>query len=129
LPDTLTLGVALKDGKPALGFGSAGEGAHMRTFAALVSTLGRGLTPQQAIDEPGLGMFTAQRGARELVGIVGRGQFDAAYKDALRKLGQPVMEDDASRGYWEGISIDPHTQLLHGGSMRDIGGRRGVAGL
>ena len=50
VPATIHPGIALKDNKVALGFGSAGSGSGTRSIAALLSVLGHGMTPQQAID-------------------------------------------------------------------------------
>jgi gamma-glutamyltranspeptidase len=106
-------------GKPVLGFGAIGSGSYMRTFAALVSVLGKGMTPQQAINAPSIGGFGASKEAPgELAGMVGAGEFDDAYLQALRKLGQPVEEDNAERGYWIGVSIDQTNGTLHGGALR-----------
>jgi gamma-glutamyltranspeptidase / glutathione hydrolase len=63
LPAAIAPGIALKNGKPVLGFGDAGFGVHMRTIAALVSVLGKGMTPQQAINAPSIGGFVISKAA------------------------------------------------------------------
>jgi len=129
LPATIAPGIALKDGKPVLGFGAAGSGSHMRTFAALVSVLGKGMTPQQAINQPSIGGFTVSKEAKDkLAGIVGVGEFDDEYLDELRKLGQPTKEDNPRRGYWIGVSIDPANGTLHGGALREMDGGGAAVG-
>jgi gamma-glutamyltranspeptidase/glutathione hydrolase len=121
LPATIAPGIALKNGKPALGFGAAGYGAHMRTIAALVSVLGKGMTPQQAINAPSIGGFAPTKAAAgEVTGTVAVGDFDEAYLKELRDLGQPVNEDDAARGYWIGVSIDQKGGTLHSGALREF---------
>jgi gamma-glutamyltranspeptidase / glutathione hydrolase len=130
LPDTTNPGIVLKDGQPVLGFGAIGSGLHMRSFVALVSVLGRGLTPQQAIDEPSLGGFNFGRGGpSDIAGIVGQNEFSADYLKTIRDLGQKVNEDNGARGYWIGISIDPKTGTRHAGIAREIAvGGGGAAG-
>lgn len=121
LPATIAPGIALKNGKPVLGFGAAGSGAHMRTLAALVSVLGKGMTPQQAINAPSVGEFTVSKeAAGGVTGTVAVDDFDEAYLKELRDLGQPVEENNAARGYWIGVSIDPMNGTLHGGALREF---------
>jgi gamma-glutamyltranspeptidase/glutathione hydrolase len=119
LPATIAPGIALKNGKPVLGFGAAGFGWHMRTIAALVSVLGKGMTPQQAINAPSIGGFS-KAAAGEVTGTVAVGDFGEAYLKELRDLGQPVKEDNGARGYWIGVSIDPMNGTLHGGALREF---------
>lgn len=121
LPATIAPGIALKNGKPVLGFGAAGSGSHMTTLAALVSVLGKGMTPQQAINAPSLGGFAPpEKPSGELTGIVGVGDFDDAFLEGLRDLGQPVKENNAERGYWIAVSIDQMSGTLHGGALREL---------
>lgn len=121
LAPTIAPGIAFKNGKPVLGFGAAGFGGHMRTIAALVSVLGKGMTPQQAINAPSIGGFTvSKQSAGEVTGTVAAGDFDETYLKELRDLGQPVEEDNAARGYWIGVSIDPMNGTLHGGALREL---------
>jgi gamma-glutamyltranspeptidase/glutathione hydrolase len=121
LPATTHPGMALKNGKPVLAFGSIGSGSQTRTLAALISVLGRGMTPQQAIDAPALGGFEYSPGPPpKFTGIVGIGEFDAAYIQAMRDLGQELKVDDAGRGYWVGVSIDPETAMLRAGTLREF---------
>jgi gamma-glutamyltranspeptidase / glutathione hydrolase len=120
LPATIAPGIALKNGKPVLGFGAAGHGWYMRTLAALVSVLGRDMTPQQAINAPSMGAFDFSKAAAgEVTGTVAVDDFDDAYLQELRDLGQSVKEDDAARGYWIGVSIDERSGTLHGGALRE----------
>lgn len=129
LPATIAPGIALKDGRPVLGFGATGSGLHMRTLAALVNVLGRGMTPQQAINAPAIGGFArSDEAADQIAGTVSAGDFDDAYLKELRALGQPVKEDDTARGYWVGVSIDPISGTLHGGALRESGSDGSAAG-
>lgn len=122
LPDPTNPGLVAKNGKPVMTFGSIGSGLHIRTIGSLVAVLDFGLTPQQAINEPSIGCF-------EFGGIdkltVGTGEFSPQFLQALRDLGQDVIENDPLRGYWIGIQIDPATRELHGGAIRELamGGR------
>jgi gamma-glutamyltranspeptidase / glutathione hydrolase len=122
LPDPTNPGVVLKDGEPLLGFGSIGSGLHIRTLACLIGVLDFGLTPQEAINAPSLGMFNFV-GAKELT--VGTKEFSEEYLQSLRGMGLPVVESDPLRGYWLGIQIDGATRELRGGTIRELalGGR------
>jgi gamma-glutamyltranspeptidase/glutathione hydrolase len=122
LPDPTNPGLVVKDGKPIMAFGSIGSGLHIRTVGSLLAVLDFGLTPQQAINEPSIGCF-------EFGGIdrltVGTKEFAPAFLQAVRDLGQDVIENDSLRGYWIGIQIDSATRELHGGAIRELamGGR------
>jgi gamma-glutamyltranspeptidase/glutathione hydrolase len=121
LPDNTNPGIALKNGKAALGFSAIGSGLNVRSLAALVDTLGHRMTPQEAIASPALGGFDYSKATSgELIGIVGEKEFSADYLRGLRDLGQSVKEDNAERGYWIGISVNPNTRALHGGALREL---------
>jgi hypothetical protein len=49
----------------------------------------------------------------------------AEFREQVGKLGQPMVENNALRGYWIGVQIDPRTGVLHGGAIRELalGGR------
>lgn len=129
LPDTTHPGLVLKNGKPVLGFSTIGAGMHLRALAALVSTLGQGMTPEQAIATPSLGGFDYSNAAKgELIATVGAQELSPEYMKALRELGQAVKEDDANRGYWIGASIDAKTGARHGGGARELQFGGSVAG-
>jgi gamma-glutamyltranspeptidase / glutathione hydrolase len=122
LPDPTNPGLIAQGGRPVMAFGSIGSGLHIRTIGSLIAVLDFGLTPQQAINEPSIGCF-------ELGGIdkltVGTKEFTPEFLQAVRDLGQDVIESDPLRGYWIGIQIDPVTRELHGGAIRELamGGR------
>jgi gamma-glutamyltranspeptidase/glutathione hydrolase len=122
LPDPTNPGLVVKNGKPYMGFGSIGSGLHIRTVSSLINVIDFGLTPQQAIDLPSLGSFVFG-GVTKL--SVGTKEFAPEFLQALRNLGQDVVEDDPLRGYWLGIQVDPKTGHLNGGAIRELkmGGR------
>jgi gamma-glutamyltranspeptidase/glutathione hydrolase len=121
LPATTHPGVALKDGKVAVAFGSTGSGSSTRSIAALLSVLGHGMTPQQAIDAPALGGFEFAPGPpSELTAIVGEGEFSEAYLESLGELGQAAKPQNSGRGYWLGVSIDPESGVRHAGVLREF---------
>jgi gamma-glutamyltranspeptidase / glutathione hydrolase len=120
LPATIAPGIALKNGKPVLGFGATGN-FHMRSFAAVVSVLGHGMTPQQAINAPSIGGFMAGEAASDdWTALVGDGELDDSYIDTLRDLGLKVNETDLVSGNWIGVSIDPGSGTLRAGTLRDL---------
>ncbi len=121
LPDATSPGLALKDGKPALGFSSIGSGLISRTLGALMDTLAHGMTPEQAIASPAHGGFDyskAQSG--EIGALVGTGEFKPDYLKKLNDLGQVTREDDAQRGYWIGVAIASGSPRLRGGALREL---------
>jgi gamma-glutamyltranspeptidase/glutathione hydrolase len=121
LPDFTNPGVVLRDGKPALTFSGIGTGVDVRTLGALVDVLGHGKTPQQAIASPAHGGFDYSKAASGEIGaMTGVGEFSAEYLEQLRKLGQPVREDDTQRGYWIGIAVGSGEPRLRGGELREM---------
>jgi gamma-glutamyltranspeptidase / glutathione hydrolase len=122
LADPTNPGLIVKDGQPYMGFGSIGSGLHIRTLACLLNVLDFGMTPQQAIDSPSLGSFTFDEASKLTVGV---NEFPTDFLQAVGQLGQEVIEDNPMRGYWLGIQLDPKTQQLNGGAIRELnlGGR------
>jgi gamma-glutamyltranspeptidase / glutathione hydrolase len=122
LADQTNPGLVTRNGKPYMGFAAIGPGLHIRSIAALIGVLDFNLTPQEAINRPGLGMFDFANQSRLTVGAK---EFAPAYLEELKALGQDVVENDQMRGYWVGVQIDQETGELHGGSIRELelGGR------
>jgi gamma-glutamyltranspeptidase / glutathione hydrolase len=121
LPDFTNPGVALRDGKPTLTFSGIGTGLDVRTLGALVDVLGHGMTPEQAIASPAHGGFDYSKAASGEIGaMVGVGEFSGEYLEQLRKLGQPVREDNTQRGYWIGIGVGSGELRLRGGELREM---------
>jgi gamma-glutamyltranspeptidase/glutathione hydrolase len=126
LPDPTNPGLIVRDGKPFMGFSSIGAGLHVRTVGALVNVLDFDMTPQQAINEPSLGMFVfGMPGEAAPPLVVGTKDFSPAFIERVGKLGQKLVENDSLRGYWLGIQVDRKTGELHGGAIRELalGGR------
>ena len=129
LPDPTNPGLVLKDGKPFMGFSSIGSGLHQRTIGGLLSVLDFGLTPSEAVDKPALGSFSfsalAEDASTPAAQGVGVGDYPPEFIAEVEAMGQPIDEDDATRGYWIAIMIDPETGALHGASIRGLalGGR------
>ncbi len=129
LPDPTNPGLVLRDGKPFMGFSSIGSGLHQRTIGGLISVLDFGLTPSEAVGKPALGSFSfsalAEDGSGPAAQGVGVGDYPAEFIAQVEAMGQPIEENDGSRGYWIAIMIDPETAELHGASIRglELGGR------
>lgn len=126
LPDPTNPGLVVLNGKPFMGFSSIGAGLHVRTLGALINVLDFGMTPQQAIDEPSLGLFLfGTPGEASPALTVGVNDLSPEFIEQMGKLGQKVVENDSMRGYWIGIQVDQKTGELHGGAIRELalGGR------
>lgn len=126
LPDPTNPGLIVRNGKPFMGFSSIGAGLHVRTVGALVNVLDFDMTPQQAINEPSLGMFMLGAPGETLPPLaVGAKDFSPEFIERVGKLGQKLVENDQMRGYWLGIQVDQKTGELHGGAIRELalGGR------
>jgi gamma-glutamyltranspeptidase/glutathione hydrolase len=130
LPDPTNPGLVVKDGKPFMGFSSIGSGLHLRTTSALISVIDYGLSPQEAINQPALGIYLPKPDAKptvpEFLGLtVGSNEFSADYKQRAAALGLNLIDQDATRGYWLGIQIDQKSGELRGGALRELalGGR------
>ena len=129
LPDPTNPGLVLKDGKPFMGFSSIGSGLHQRTIGGLISVLDFGLTPSEAVDKPALGSFSfsalAEDGSGPAAQGVGVDDYPPEFIAEVEAMGQPIEENDATRGYWIAIMIDPESGELHGASIRGLalGGR------
>ena len=104
-----------------MGFSSIGSGLMVRTLGALMDTLGHGMSPEQAIASPAHGGFDYSKAASGDIGaLVGVGEFKPDYLKQLNDLGQTTREDDAQRGYWIAVAIDPGTPRLRGGALREL---------
>jgi gamma-glutamyltranspeptidase/glutathione hydrolase len=126
LPDATSPGLIVHDGKPFMGFSAIGAGLHVSTIGALMNVLDFGMTPQQAINEPSLGIFMwGTPGEVTPPLAVGAKDFSPEFIEQVGKLGQKLVENNALRGYWLGIQIDAKTGELHGGAIRELafGGR------
>jgi gamma-glutamyltranspeptidase / glutathione hydrolase len=112
LPDPTNPGIVLKNGKPILGFASIGAGLHAKTISSLLAVLDYKLTPQEAIDLPGLGGLIFNPN-----GSVTRSVDTSEFKNEIikrtNKLGGGFVNDISRRGYWVGILIDSAGNL-HG---------------
>ncbi|MFC4311964.1 gamma-glutamyltransferase [Steroidobacter flavus] len=126
LPDPSNPGLIVRNGKPFMGFSSIGAGLHLRTLGALVNVIDFGMTPQQAINEPSLGMFVLGAPGETTPPLaIGAKDFSPAFIERVGELGQKLVENDSLRGYWLGIQVDQKTGELHGGAIRElaVGGR------
>jgi gamma-glutamyltranspeptidase / glutathione hydrolase len=106
LPDPTNPGIVLKNGKPILGFASIGAGLHAKTITSLLSVLDHKLTPQEAVDLPGLGGLILNPDG-SMPRTVDRTEFKKGIIKRANKLGRPGFVNDVSRpGYWVGILKD-----------------------
>ncbi len=106
LPDPTNPGIVFKNSKPILGFASIGAGMHAKTVTSLLAVLDYKLTPQQAIDLPGLGMLIFNPDG-SMPRTIDTSEFKMGIIKKTNKLAGAGFVNDISRpGYWVGILID-----------------------
>lgn len=116
---TLIPSMALKDGRPAMVFGTmGGDGQAQTHLQVYTATAHFGLNIQQAIELPRWlhGSAYDSTGAETLLV---EGRFPTKAVETLRQKGHLVQEGDAwltAMGYAQGIIFDPSTGVMQGGS-------------
>ncbi len=113
---TLIPSMALRNGRPAIVFGTMGGDGQAQTHLQVYTALARfGLNMQQAIEMPRWlhGVDTGQ----EVLLVEGR--FPSETIEALRRLGHVVQVGDdwlTTMGYAQGIVFDAENGVMQGGS-------------
>ncbi len=127
LPDPTCPAVIFKDGRPFGGFSSIGAGLHERMVNVLFSVLWFDMTPQEALNQPSMGLSLAFPGwFGALLGehqTIGTGTIDADVIEATEEMGLDLAYTPVMPGYLVGITIDSETGELHGGTIERFGGR------
>jgi gamma-glutamyltranspeptidase/glutathione hydrolase len=124
LPDPTNPGIVIKDGAPILGFASIGAGLHARTITSLLAVLDYKLSPQEAVELPGLGML-AFKPDTSMPRTVDTTEFKGEIiKKANQLGGSGFIHDTSMPGYWVGILRDS-LGGLHGATLKKLnaGGR------
>lgn len=115
---TLIPSMALRDGKPAVVFGTMGGDTQATTHAQVYTALTRyGLNIQQAIELPRWIHGSEMPGDPETLGVESR--FPSATVAALRERGHDVREIgawDSAVGHAQGIVLDRERGVLAGGA-------------
>ena len=113
---TLIPSLALRNGRPAIVFGTMGGDGQAQTHLQVYTAVARfGLNMQQAIEMPRWIHGTAPNGETLLV----EGRFPLETVEALRQLGHQVQVGDnwqTVMGYAQGIIFDQDTGVMQGGS-------------
>ena len=113
---TLIPSMALRNGRPALVFGTMGGDGQAQTHLQVYTAIARfGLNIQQAIEMPRW-LHAAGNGQETL--LVEK-RFPTETVEALRQRGHIVQVGDAwltTMGYAQGIIFDPTTGVMQGGS-------------
>jgi gamma-glutamyltranspeptidase len=113
---TLIPSMALRDGRPAIVFGTMGGDGQAQTHLQVYTALARyGLNIQQAIEMPR--WIHGATGDQETLLVENR--FPAETIAALRQRGHVVEEGNAwltTMGYAQGIVFDHANGVMHGGS-------------
>jgi gamma-glutamyltranspeptidase len=115
---TLSPSLALRDGRPAVVFGTMGGDGQAQTHLQVYTALARfGLNIQAAIEMPRWLHGAAYNEPGEVLHVESR--FPAETVAGLRALGHTVLEVkpwDIEMGYAQGIVIDAATGVLQGGA-------------
>ena len=113
---TLIPSMALRDGRPAIVFGTMGGDGQAQTHLQVYTALARfGLNMQQAIEMPR--WIHGDDHKRETLLVEGR--FPADTVERLRGLGHDVTRGEdwlTTMGYAQGIAFDATTGVMQGGS-------------
>jgi gamma-glutamyltranspeptidase/glutathione hydrolase len=114
---TLIPSMALRDGRPAIVFGTMGGDGQAQTHAQVYTAVARyGLNMQATIELPRW-VHGAGADGREVLRMEDR--FPAATVAELRTMGHTVTETgpwDVGMGYAQGIILDPAHGVMQGGS-------------
>jgi hypothetical protein len=96
---------------------------HQRLTCVLFDVLEFHMTPQQALNQPSLGL-TIRFG---LIGrnrqSIGSGQIDPQVARRVQAMGLNLFYARMLSGYVVGITVDPKTHLRHCGAIEKFGGR------
>jgi gamma-glutamyltranspeptidase len=115
---TLIPSMALRDGQPAIVFGSMGGDGQAQTHAQVYTALARfGLNIQAAIELPRWVHGAEAPGEEEALRVEER--FPTETLAVLAALGHTIVKTgpwDSQMGHASGIVIDAATGVLHGGS-------------
>jgi gamma-glutamyltranspeptidase len=113
---TLIPSMALRDGRPAIVFGTMGGDGQPQTHLQVYTAMARfGLNIQQALEMP----RWVHGGTPEGETLLVEKRFPSTTVDALRRLGHNVQEDEmwsSAMGHANGIVFDASTGVMQGGS-------------
>jgi gamma-glutamyltranspeptidase len=113
---TLIPSMALRDGRPAIVFGTMGGDGQAQTHLQVYTALAKfGLNIQQAIEMP----RWIHGDEMELETLLVEKRFPEATVEALRKIGHRVREGESwltTMGYAQGIVFDGGEGVMQGGS-------------
>ena len=119
---TIIPGMVTKDGQPFFVFGvMCGDMQPQGQVQVLVNLLDFGMNVQQAIEAPrfehlGSASPTGRAGMRDGGVCVAEPGIAESIMEELTKRGHHVSRTKKNGGGYQGILIDPKTNILHGGS-------------
>ena len=112
---TLIPSIALRDGRPAIVFGTMGGDGQAQIHLQVYAAVRFGLNMQEAIELPR--WIHGAAGGEELLQVESR--FPPATLEALRQRGHVIYEQGAwssGMGYAQGIAFDSSTGVMQGGA-------------
>jgi gamma-glutamyltranspeptidase/glutathione hydrolase len=127
LPDPVSPVIILREGQPLGAFSTIGAGLHERLVNVLYSVLAFDMTPQEALNQPSLAFAMALPGFfGRLLGehqTIGSGAIDPEVLEQVSEMGLDCVYNPMVSGYVVGITIDPETGELNGGTIERLDGR------
>lgn len=117
---TLIPSMALRNGRPAMVFGTMGGDGQAQTHLQVYTAAARfGLNMQQAIEMPRWVHGTVHKDPTAHETLLMESRFPAETVQTLRQMGHTIEEGDpwlATMGYAQGIIFDSSTGVMQGGS-------------
>lgn len=117
---TLIPSMALRNGRPAMVFGTMGGDGQAQTHLQVYTAVARfGLNMQQAIEMPRWVHGAIHRIPADGERLLVEGRFPSETVQSLRQMGHSVEEEDewlSTMGYAQGIIFEQSTGVMQGGS-------------
>ena len=122
--------IVLRDGEPLLASAAIGGGLHEATLQRLHNMIDFGMDLQESMEQPifhGPVWTDDSFSQMDASAVVPPTGFSEELVERVRELGQPVVVLDhetrfESRGWWDGISIDPESGERQGRANRTHNG-------
>jgi gamma-glutamyltranspeptidase/glutathione hydrolase len=113
LPTRAVPGLVFRDEKPILGFGCISGGAENQTFVSLINVLDFNMTPQESVENPGIGSLSFVNNNLSL--SIEPNTISDSIIIQLTKQGAHTHESFGTMSkFWTGVYIAPDTKEMEG---------------